>query len=403
MIGRYPEIARQITGSGEWKTVRFEIDDAYFGNRENGGDFRIYSNTDYDMNIARVRLILDESSGYAVTVPDVLGQTQAVAQSNLAVVSLNFGTVTEDYSSSEPAGVVLSQDPISGIDSIAGLSVDLVISRGTMCFGSADFDCDGKVDISDFSYMASVWLTNDQAADIAAPDGQVETQDLLLLAQQWTNNALLDTTAAYWKLNESASAVAQDYSTNSHNGTLINMDDSDWMPGKTGNALNFDGIDDYVVVSGFNGITGTTNRTCMAWIKTTVGGDILSYGNDAATGTKWRFMVASDGRLLVKVGGSVKTMTAAVNDGNWHHIAVVVPDKSVPLIEDMRLFIDGSRITDILTSSGTEPINTGTDNTVNIGVYKYADTTTGHFEGLIDDIRIYDRALSETEINIIAQ
>jgi alpha-glucuronidase len=54
-----------------------------------------------------------------------------------------------------------------------------------LCAGLADFDCDGKVDMSDFSYMASVWSTNDPKADIAAPAGQVDVQDLLVLVQEW--------------------------------------------------------------------------------------------------------------------------------------------------------------------------------------------------------------------------
>jgi hypothetical protein len=50
------------SGTNRWETARFEINDAYFGNRESGADFRLVSNTVYNMNIARVRVILPEQA-----------------------------------------------------------------------------------------------------------------------------------------------------------------------------------------------------------------------------------------------------------------------------------------------------------------------------------------------------
>jgi hypothetical protein len=49
------------------------------------------------------------------------------------------------------------------------------------------------------------------------------------------------------------------------------------------------------------------------------------------------------------------------------------------------------------------PINIAADNTVTIGAYEYAGTTATYFNGQIDDVRIYDRGLSESEIMEIAQ
>ena len=392
------------SGSNHWRTARFEIDDAYFGNRENGADFRLRSNTVYNMNIARVRLILEESSAYVATIPDVIGQTRATAESNIVAAGLVVATVTTAYSSSVPAGVVLSQSPTGDTVAAIGSSVDLVVSTNTVCAGLADFDCNGVVDVYDFSYMAGVWLTDDPAADIAQPaDGVVDVLDLSILAQEWLSDSLTDGAVAYWKLDETAGAVASDYSVNAYDGTLMNMDESDWVAGVSGNALSFDGVNDYVQVAGFKGVTGSASRTCMAWVNTSVGGDILGYGNNVGIGTKWRFRILSTGTLVVQVGGYAQTTSATVNDGNWHHVAVVIPDKPTPLIDDIELFIDGNKITDITTAAGTEPINTGADNTVKIGVYEYVGTGLDYFDGRIDDVRIYDRALSEAEIARLAQ
>ncbi|MCK5565916.1 MAG: PASTA domain-containing protein, partial [Planctomycetes bacterium] len=118
-------------GTNEWQTVRFEIDDAYFGNRENGADFRLRSNTVYNMNIARVRVILAESL-LEVTVPDVVGLTQAAAELDIVAAGLVVGTVTMTASPTVPAGDVISQNPAASTSVDIGSSVDIEVSLGAV-------------------------------------------------------------------------------------------------------------------------------------------------------------------------------------------------------------------------------------------------------------------------------
>jgi hypothetical protein len=55
-----------------------------------------------------------------------------------------------------------------------------------VCAGASDLNCDGNVDMADFSYMAGVWLTDDTKADIALPaDSIVNLLDLSIVCQQW--------------------------------------------------------------------------------------------------------------------------------------------------------------------------------------------------------------------------
>jgi hypothetical protein len=225
---------------------------------------------------------------------------------------------------------------------------------------------------------------------------------LLDLADDWLSDYLLEGLVGYWKFNETGGTLASDSSGQGNHGTLMNMDNSDWVAGTQGNALEFDNIDDYVEISGFSGVTGSSPRTCMAWIKTAGGGDILGWGNHLDLGTKWRFRVLSSGLLAIQVGGYAQTTSATVHDGTWHHVAVVLPQKSTPLINDLELYIDGNRITDITTSAGTSSLDTGSDNTVKIGTYVYDGAGLDYFDGMIDDVRIYDRALSQQEIADIA-
>jgi len=66
-----------------------------------------------------------------VNTPNLIGQTQADAQSILAGKGLHIGLVTQAYSAKYQAGVIIHQDPIPGILLKKGESVDIVVSRGT--------------------------------------------------------------------------------------------------------------------------------------------------------------------------------------------------------------------------------------------------------------------------------
>jgi|CXWL01.1.fsa_nt_gi RHS repeat-associated protein len=76
------------------------------------------------------------SSGSAlITVPDVVGQNQAAASTSLTGGGLTLGTVTQQASSTVPAGDVISQLPVAGTSVPVGTLVDLVVSSGSaQCF-----------------------------------------------------------------------------------------------------------------------------------------------------------------------------------------------------------------------------------------------------------------------------
>lgn len=198
---------------------------------------------------------------------------------------------------------------------------------------------------------------------------------------------------AHWQFNENRGTITLDASGYGHTGTLMNMDQNNWVAGKRCGGLSFDGVDDLVQISGYSGITGDAGRTCTAWIKTTqVSGEILSWGRETAN-KKWIVRVNENGQLRAEVQGGYIIGATPINNGVWHHIAVVTEDGECPNIIDAKLYVDGRL--DTLSESNDQPINTDAYRDVQIGVF---NPSLRYFKGQIDEVRIYPRPLNSNQI-----
>lgn len=217
----------------------------------------------------------------------------------------------------------------------------------------------------------------------------------------------------HWAFDEYTTFRAWDQTVNSYHGRLHNFEDNACcdaitgvkrVEGKLNNALQFDGIDDYVEINNFKGISGSASRTCVAWVKTTSknASIIMSWGN-ASAGEKWMFYLSGAGKLGVGVwGGYIEDVSSdpdnILNDGDWHHVVAVLPAIENPTIEDILLYVDETLVQNTYASS-TQPINTEDSENVFIGA-RFAEGVVSpvYFDGSLDDVRIYDRALSSTQI-----
>jgi arylsulfatase A-like enzyme len=175
-------------------------------------------------------------------------------------------------------------------------------------------------------------------------------------------------------------------------------DPSEWVPGKFNHALQFDGVSNQVVINGFKGIVGTNPRTVSAWIKTTETNNsigIVSWG-DLPSGEKWSLLVQNTtdpkGTLRLELGYGNTIGSTPVNDGQWHHIACTLDDSPSPNSSDVKFYVDGQL--DPISGGANVDINTATNNDVLIG----CDVQGRFFDGVIDEVRIYNRALTTDEI-----
>lgn len=173
-------------------------------------------------------------------------------------------------------------------------------------------------------------------------------------------------------------------------------------------SLTFDGTDDYVTNTSIP-VTSSTSRTIEAWIKTTKNSDqasaggqgqsvIVDMGNSTTSWQRFTFNILYGNRLRLEFnGGGVncdQTTTSPLNDGNWHHVAVVW-NSTLSGAARVQFYVDG-----VAAANTTGSTLTGTPNTPTSGVFRIGNRVDGSnfFQGSIDDVRIWNVARTATEI-----
>lgn len=201
--------------------------------------------------------------------------------------------------------------------------------------------------------------------------------------------------AGWWKFDETTGNSAADSAPQPHAATLAGglTFETHSAPGRLGRAVKLDGHSEGLRVPGFKGVTGTRPRTIAAWIKTSAGGgEIVSWGLDDH-GKMW-ILGHIRGRVGVTPKGGYLYMKAGTDNDQWRHVAAVVREAAPPnLHDDVKLYLDGElAVIDDIGLLDLWPIETGDQLDLRIG---------RRFKGLLDDLRIYDRALSEDEVNVL--
>ncbi|MEM7263009.1 MAG: LamG domain-containing protein [Planctomycetota bacterium] len=163
-------------------------------------------------------------------------------------------------------------------------------------------------------------------------------------------------------------------------------------------AVEFSGTNSWIQTD-FPGIGGRNPRTVAAWIKTTLvstaNNGIVAWGQDLST-RKWHVRMhngaTNAGALRVEVNGGFKFGSTVINDGEWHHIAVILPEGG-SMISDTELYVDGRLETQTTFSELAIDTNADTGRTVEIGRRVNGNGSQNYFPGSIADVRIYDDGL----------
>jgi len=205
---------------------------------------------------------------------------------------------------------------------------------------------------------------------------------------------------AEWHFDEGSGNIVKDSSGNGNDGIIYG---ATFVDGISGYALNFDGIDDYVDTS-LLPPTVDLERTIVLWAKTTSTKNMeaVSYGGGhSGFGNSFRcaFNLGGSEGVTIDTSNGAITYDATVADGNWHYYAWVVPNIHTPTVNDGEIYKDAILQTKIKTEiSSNTKINTEARERLEIG--RYWDEYR-YFEGKIDEVMIYNRALSAEEISTL--
>jgi len=203
-----------------------------------------------------------------------------------------------------------------------------------------------------------------------------------------------DGLVGYWNFDEGIGDMAYDHSGNNNNGILRNG--PGWAAGISGHCLEFDGIDDFVEILDAPGLDiSGTEITFTAWVKSPAYHDLGWIMGKGRAGDwnemVWWLLPRSNGsvRYAIKSGGSTieqLDIPVGLTPEVWHHVGVVY-DGSY-----MRFYIDGSEADN---APKTGNLNTN-DASIIIGWDAWA--LSNYYFGSIDEVKIYSRALSPSEM-----
>ncbi|MCK4751861.1 MAG: hypothetical protein KAS75_00340, partial [Planctomycetes bacterium] len=211
---------------------------------------------------------------------------------------------------------------------------------------------------------------------------------------------------AHWKLDETTGNIAYD-AAGTGNGTL--MGDPTWTTGQIDGALDFDGIDDCVDVSDDTLLrfSQSDSFSITCWVKPnseepTMHGYLVSKMRASAQSGVFGYQLywaSSQSKFIFNVEasrrGKVEANTSITSADVWHQVTAVYDNK------DMKIYLDGQ-----LEGTQTFTYNTGTttpDKNLSIGARSYDSVLEYYFNGKIDDVRIYNKALSGEEIEELHQ
>jgi VCBS repeat-containing protein len=194
---------------------------------------------------------------------------------------------------------------------------------------------------------------------------------------------------AYYTFDDAKGGVIDDKSANDNDATIIGA-----RANATGsNILTLDGANDHVTIT-HDAALNVANWTIESWFQTSAHGDTNAgrIVSKAAAGANGYALLISEGKLLAATNGSgtpVITSPNTYNDGAWHHTAATFNGST------LKLYVDGALVqSGAVTSTPVQDTNNLT-----IGHFKDGgNAAIQHFNGNIDEVRIWSTARSQVEI-----
>jgi len=247
-----------------------------------------------------------------------------------------------------------------------------------------DLNADGIVDAADMCITVDHWGEDFSLCDIGPTplgDGVVDVEDLKVLAEYLFEEVDDPTLVTHWPLDEAEGMVVADSAGDSDGYALGGPV---WQPdgGMVGGALEFDGVDDFISAPApLNPADGPFS--VFVWVK---GGAPSQVIISEPGGPDWLSLDPLTGHLMTELtqtgrGAAPLLSETAIADGNWNQIGLVWDGSH------RTLYVDS-----IVVAEDTQNDLMSPANGFYVGCGKNMQPGT-FFSGLIDDVRIYNRAV----------
>ncbi|MHC4621909.1 MAG: LamG domain-containing protein, partial [Planctomycetota bacterium] len=261
---------------------------------------------------------------------------------------------------------------------------------------AGDFDDDCTVDFTDVMLMADDWLRTD-----------VNFADLGITVVEPSTDGLV----GWWKLDDGDGNTAADWSSYAVQGTVEGR--YSWVTGFDGvnGAVEFSGDGGRVLVPDGAHLRPADKVTATAWVYypksqnhdariVCKGADNKeTFGMEINSNDRFLFRVRSDGNTSQLPGYDVNSASGYLRQDEWIHLAGTFDGAA----DTVKCYVNGQvvdRRDDVNFVSALG--KTLSQDTKDLGIGNRSDSTNREFIGVIDDVRVYSRALSEAEIGWLA-
>jgi hypothetical protein len=210
------------------------------------------------------------------------------------------------------------------------------------------------------------------------------------VAQIDVNGSLTEGLVGWWKFDEIDGSIAYDSSGNGNDGNLTNG--PSWVEGKIGGSLSFDGVDDYVQIPKVQSFFSNA-ASFTSWVK------VMSYNlsNEQGlavfgVGQNLHYPYSGNSQLYINILRSINrvpNIQTTVNFSDWHHVSITTQNNGYWV-----MYHNSSQISRV----DAEPLSLPNNKSFGRSV---SDSSFRYLNGLLDDVRIYDRALSAVEVKAL--
>jgi hypothetical protein len=387
-----------LDNPGEYNNQVYLIKINSFGEKEWDNNFGYENSSDFGYCVQQI-----DNGDYVI-----VGKTLSSGKTNIYMVKVaegggSGGNTRPTIDITKPANNAM----IQGIITVTGIANDTdgIVQKIEIKIDSSSWQQAQGITSWSFTWDSTTVIDGAHTISARSYDGSTYSSvDSISVSVNngGGTNPPISGLVGYWDFDEGTGTIAHDSSGRDHNGSINGG--ALWVNGKFGKALHFDGSNDDVDLP--DNEFKLQEFSCSCWVNFDANNDnswapILDVRNTAVYGG-WHLGLKNNKRfqfLTAEGRGGVRDYVESstnVSNGSWYHLAVVKTTSS------LKMFLNG-----ILSAQ-----DTNVSPVVYSGCY-YGDTfypfigragvtyNRHYFKGLIDDVRIYNRALNLSEIQAL--